>query len=362
MIPRDGAPHALGPGFPSRRVVRRIEEARRRRGLDLSGLIVLTEAATGYYRTTPVIAALAGAEAVLAVARDTSFGSREDARAQVEDLARAAGVRRTIEVRFEPARDLAGLAEVVTNLGAVRPLDRAFGDRLRAPRASVSLMFGAADARPADIDVAALRAASIPVAGVDEEAIGLFRWTGQRIAWWLTEAGLEIVGARLVVWGGGPPARHVARWLDGAGARVLATSRRPRLADLAGADALLLMDRRARLADDAPLRPDAVARAAPGAAVLEYAGEVDRRACRRAGLFVYPPEAPARGHVARTIGEILYAPVVELHAAGLKVGEVMSRARGDGLGRAACERRALADAPGERVTSAPRRRDAGRRP
>jgi hypothetical protein len=43
--------------------------------LDLSRVTVLTEAATGAYSVTPVLAALAGAQTVFAYARDSRHGS-----------------------------------------------------------------------------------------------------------------------------------------------------------------------------------------------------------------------------------------------------------------------------------------------
>lgn|GEM_PF-5393232 len=43
--------------------------------LDLGKFIVLTEAASGFYALTPLIAALAGAKAVLALTRDSRYGS-----------------------------------------------------------------------------------------------------------------------------------------------------------------------------------------------------------------------------------------------------------------------------------------------
>jgi hypothetical protein len=348
MIPRDGIAHAVGSRFPTKRVLAVIRAAIERHRLDLSGLVVLTEAATGYYRVTPVIAGLARAARVIAVARDTSFGTSSDAQHQVGDLAEAAGVASRIDFASGAARDHVGAAQVVTNLGAVRPIDAAFAARM-SPQGAVSLMFGALDARPADIDVAALRSAGIPVCGVDEERIGLFRWTGQRIAWWLTEVGLEIQGSRLAVWGDAPPARAVADWLARAGASIERIVVTPAPGQLDGLDGLVLMDREVRITPGERISPEVIAERSPGAAILEYAGLVDRARCAALDLVVYPDKSPVRGHVARTIGEILYAPVVELHTAGLRVGELMTRARAEGLDAAAAEGRARVDGPGEPV-------------
>ena len=55
------SPPAL-PGLDGRRLVRLMTAAIERCQLDLAGQVVLTEAATGAYAVTPVLAALAGAQ------------------------------------------------------------------------------------------------------------------------------------------------------------------------------------------------------------------------------------------------------------------------------------------------------------
>ena len=68
------------PGFKNK-----IEDAIDRLELDLSGKVVLTEAATGAYIVTPVIAALAGAE-VYAFTKDTRYGTVADVTKQTNEL------------------------------------------------------------------------------------------------------------------------------------------------------------------------------------------------------------------------------------------------------------------------------------
>jgi len=336
MIPVDGAPQRLDEGFPIDRVLRRIESAIKRFELDLAGRIVLTEAATGYYRVTPILAAMAGADRVIAVAKSSRFGSRQLAKKQVARLAELAGVSSRVEPTFRVARDVCHGADIITNLGSVRPIDEDFISRLGVG-AVVSLMFDARDARPADIDTAALRRAAIPLCAVDEDAIGLFRWTGQRIAWWLTELGLEIVDSRIIVWGGDPRARQCAQWLRGAGAVVERVDRTPKRSLLDKLDALVLMTPGARVTASSRVTPRILAAHGRGVAILECAGEVDREECAASNLPVYPPLPPSAGHVGRTIGEILYAPVIELHAAGLRVAQAMSDARCRGASARQCE-------------------------
>src|SRR5262245_32526397 len=107
-------------------VVREIDRAIARLQLDLSGLTVLTEAATGWFATTAVIAARAGADKVLAVGRDSEYGSSAEVESAVYELARHAECSKNIEIHFDGPLRLAPRADIVTNLGFVRPITSEF--------------------------------------------------------------------------------------------------------------------------------------------------------------------------------------------------------------------------------------------
>ena len=102
-------------------------------GLDLSGLTVITEAATGYYASTAVIAALAGARRVFSLARGTAHhGSAQEAAAATLSLAGKAGVKDRVVVieRIEDAH--LAVCDILTNTGHLRPITRAVIERLPA--------------------------------------------------------------------------------------------------------------------------------------------------------------------------------------------------------------------------------------
>src|SRR5262249_13151350 len=80
------------PGLDEKRLTRLIHRAIERCALNLGGLTVLTEAASGAYVVTPVLAALAGADRVFAITRSTRYGSVEEIRESTLALARRAGV------------------------------------------------------------------------------------------------------------------------------------------------------------------------------------------------------------------------------------------------------------------------------
>src|SRR5208283_1396101 len=134
--------------------------------LNLRGYRVLTEAATGYYAVTPVLAALAGAE-VLALARDSRYGSGTQAGFEVDRLARAAGLSNRIRVTDRITdQDIAG-ADLVTNCGHLRPLDRGFVEKMGVASV-IALMYEAWEFRARDVDLLACRERGVRVVGTNE--------------------------------------------------------------------------------------------------------------------------------------------------------------------------------------------------
>src|SRR4051794_24749641 len=102
------------------RARRLVAETVARLELDLTGLTVFTEAASGPYRWTPLLAAAAGAS-VVALALDGEHHAAADAeRATLADARRWGLAPRLRVVRAKRGEDLAA-TDVVTNTGAVRP-------------------------------------------------------------------------------------------------------------------------------------------------------------------------------------------------------------------------------------------------
>jgi uncharacterized protein YbjT (DUF2867 family) len=94
--------HASKPGFAPAHVARLAQNAVKRVALDLQDVTVLTEAAIGAYGVTAPIAALAGAKHVFAVARDSQYGTAEQAGTWTRHLASLLGVEKGISVSGAP--------------------------------------------------------------------------------------------------------------------------------------------------------------------------------------------------------------------------------------------------------------------
>jgi hypothetical protein len=312
------------PGLDPRRLVRLMHAAVRQLELDLGGRVVVTEAATGAYGVTPVLAGLAGARAVCAVAGDSRFGTAEQARAHTQRLAAAAGVEQRIAVVTD--KDDAPLedADVVTNSGHLRPLNEEAIGRMK-PGAAIPLMYEAWELRPEDVDLASCRRRGVRVAGTNERhpAVGVFPYLGSMAVKLLFDAGVAVRGSRLLVLCDNPFRDHVRQGLAAAGAHVAV---RERLSDSElgrGWDAVVVALRPADRPRVDAADAERLAEFAPGAVLLQFWGDIDRAALSLTGVPVWPADAPAPGHMGILPSGVGPEPIVRLQAGGLKVGEVL---------------------------------------
>jgi hypothetical protein len=322
----------------ARRAARTITETIRRLQLDLRGLVVLTEAGSNAFAVTPAIAAAAGARRVLAVALDSRHGRASDVRRQALEVAGHLDAGGRIE--FLDAASPAAIAEadIVTNLGFVRPIDASFVRQMKTT-AVVPLMCEAWEVRPGDVDLEACRAHGIAVAGTNEhqDLLPIFSFCGLVAVRLLLDAALEIRGQRIAILGWDAFATEIESALAALHATVIRPADRATVAvrdSIRDADVVLVADYESAtpvVADAGLLTPADVAKLAPGATVVQFAGGVDAAALATHGVQCFPgtPVEPRR--MAYTLAVLGPTPVIWLHGAGLKIGELLTRARLSGM-------------------------------
>ncbi len=329
------------------RCAKLVERAIRDFELDLDGLSVLTEAASGPFVFTPLVAALAGARTVRALTRDSHYGSALEVTTLTNELAARWGVADRVEVLV--SRDDPGIGEsdVVTNLGFVRPLDRSFLERLGGSSA-VALMFEPWEHRDADIDLAACRELDIPVLGTNEDdpRLRTFGYLPGIAAKLLLELGIEVFGSRVLLVSGGRFAAEIAEGLARMGADVepfpppLPPGDAIFAAAVSRADAMIVADHPASapvLGADAAYTSRDLLRMNPGLGFAHIAGAVDAGEIADSGIARAPERIAAAGSMSVTAGYLGPKPVIDLHAAGLRVGAALSQARRGGLDAAQAE-------------------------
>ena len=294
--------------------------------LDLTGLRVVTEAATGAYACTAVIAAMAGAAQVVCTARDTArYGRFEDAAAATLALARQAGVDGRLDIRPMIGPEVFRQCDILTNSGHLRPITAEVIDLLPA-QAVIALMFEAWEFRPADLDLAACRARSIRIAAVNERHpdVGVFPLLGPLAVRQLQDAALRVAGARIALVCDTPFAPHIVAGLQAAGVDVAAVARLQDLQPGRHDAAVIALDPQ----HNPPLEADDLAllgRAAPGGLVAQFWGDIAPEARRTSPVRIWPPEPPGKGHMGILLNALGHDPIVRLQAGGLRAAEIVRR-------------------------------------
>ncbi len=354
------------------RARRLVDRAIAEQRLDLTGLRVLTEAATGHYAYTAALAARAGAE-VVALAADSPYGSGHEVAAEVARA--AASLEVAVRCTTERSAEVVGWADIVTNTGPLRPIDARLVGWMR-PTAVVPLMWETWEWRPEELDLDACQREGVLCLGTREgpaplDFEGYLGATALRL---LFELGLEVHKTELLVVGGGlgdPVVRSLRRfgleprWVaDAPGADLPLDALSTHWVE-AGAryDAVLVAehrDPRRLLGDGGLLEADELARVQPAVRVGVISGAVDGEALRRAGIPVVPERLRPPGYMSFQPAVLGPRPVLELYAAGLRVGEVMARSRRSGMSprdsaRVALDASPAMDFPGPRAWLSPGR-------
>lgn len=313
------------PGLFVDRLSRLVHAAVDRCALDLTGASVLTEAATGPYVVTPVIAALAGAH-VVALTADSRYARVAEVCEMTAALADAVGVSDRLTVTTNRSPAVFADADVVTNSGHLRPIVGEFAAAIK-PTAVIPLMFEAWEiqAGRVDIDIDGLRARGIRLAGTNERHphIDVFSFLGPMAVAELADAGVSAHLGRIAVLCDNPFADYLASGLKGAGADVRIAAEIGELFIGPAPDALLVA---CRPTGASVLSTNDVTRIAtdwPATPVVQFWGDLDRQALDQRRVPYWPTHSPGPGHMGVLPSRTGPEPVVRLQAGGLKVAQVL---------------------------------------
>ncbi|GMO41010.1 hypothetical protein BwSF21_52360 [Bradyrhizobium ottawaense] len=295
-------------------------------GLDMSGMTVLTEAATGAYAVTPVLAAMAGAKQVYAFTKPGRHGTVTDAKRETFEIAATLDVADRIEILEKISPEVLHSVDIVTNSGHLRPLTAALIDQLRGD-AVIALMFEAWEFRREDLDIEACARRKIRVVGVNERhpAIDVFSFLGPLAVKQLHDCGLAALGNKIALLCDNDFLAPLLTGLTNLGANVetfdsvaavhpgaweafvvaLQPTDSPRIG-------------RAEAAHLAACAPD-------GAVVVQFWGDVDRAVLAANGLAVWPPQSVGQGHMGILLSEIGPEPIIRLQTGGLRAAEWVRR-------------------------------------
>ena len=309
--------------------------------LNLSGLTILTEAATGYYILTPIIAALAQADYVLALTRDSKYGQAVDIRKDTMKLAHNWDVHDKIQVIYDREDKRIGNADVITNLGFVRPIDSGFLGRLKKS-AVIPLMWETWEYRAEDIDIEECRRLNIPVLGTNEHHpdLRIFEYIGHIALKLLFEAEIEILNSRIALFGTGEFADQVYNTLKTAHADVHPifqekgknSNIEKAKNTLKQTDALIVVEHHERkqlIGAEGFITPKEISQLNKYITIIHICGNVDQDSLIKNEVRCWPKRFAPAGYMSVATDYIGPTPLIKLHTAGLKVGECLARAHRD---------------------------------
>lgn len=292
--------------------------------LNLAGRIVLTEAASGAYVVTPILAALAGAEHVYAVTGTTRYGNADDIRDETLTLAQSMGVYSRIEVVTQKTHAEVSKADIITNSGHVRPLDTETIGWMKST-AVIPLMYEAWEFRSSDIDIETCRRRGIAVAGTNERhpAVDVFSFLGPMAIKQLLDAGVAVYASRILLLCDNFFSSFIEKRLVSCGADV---DVHQQLADVprdTTYDAILVALQPHSKPVLAAVEAHTIAAGMPEAIVVQFWGDIEREHFSAAGITLWPPQAPPQGHMGILPSAIGPDPVIRLQCGGLKVAQVL---------------------------------------
>ncbi|MBK9633927.1 MAG: hypothetical protein IPO64_05220 [Bacteroidetes bacterium] len=180
--------------------------------LDLKGKVVLTEAATGAYVVTPIIAAVAGAK-VFAYTQNTRYGTIEDVKKQTIDLTSSFN-NLDIKIIDELTPEILNSADIITNSGHLRPINI---EKLKHLKKNVVIpyMFEAWEFRDEDLDLKYCKENNIKVAATNERHpdIDVFNYLGELTVKLIHEAGKCLYKNDFIIISNNDFGYHIAKTL-----------------------------------------------------------------------------------------------------------------------------------------------------
>jgi hypothetical protein len=291
--------------------------------LDLRGKSVITEAATGPFAVTASIAAMAGAS-VQAIAATSPHGTAEQAAEATLSVANACGVDTSLTI---VSREMAlyDRADIVTNLGPIRPLDHNLLGRLRSG-AVIPLMYDARETRRGEIDLAFCERQNVTVVGTNEDhpMVDVLRYSGHLVAKMLMEQQIEILRSRIAVIGDNLFTPHILNETVRLGAHVIPCRSWDELAQEPGnsLDAVIYIDYWNRTGSPENSNIGQWLLKNSGTLLIQFVGGLDTTLFKGAGWPTVPDHPIAPQRMWRTLADLGIRPVIELHAAGLKAAEM----------------------------------------
>ena len=311
--------------------------------LNLDDLTVFTEAATGNYSYTPIIAAISGAKMVYALAKDSNYGTKESICARINNISEFFKVNHKIKVIFEKKPKYIFDSDIITNSGFVRPIDKTMIDAMKKT-AVIPLMYEMFEFRPTDIDLDYCKIKNIRVLGTNESSkeLNLFYSVGFLVTKLLFECGLEVYKNKFLIIGSGIIGNSIQTFFT----RNCVESYRITFDNkecgkyvtyfndfdittlkIDEYDAIIICEHvyQNKIIGKDGFINDTIINYISDIQIIHICGNVDQNYLLHHKCNFYPKDIASFGYMTRHADYLGKIFTIELNTAGLKVGEIMAR-------------------------------------
>ena len=324
------------------KLIKRVEAL----GLNLQGKTVLTEAASGAYVVTPLLAAIAGAK-VYAFTRATRYGTVEEIFANTKKFIDECTTKKLdITLIDQLTPEIIAEADIITNSGHLRPLDK---EKLHHAKDSVviPLMYEAWEWRDADLDLDYVRQRGFKIGATNERhpEVDVFNYLGDMALKQIFDAGITPYKNKFVLICNndfGPfIAKVVSRVCDGLAVidksgnkdkynfdNVEWIGNFPEVkvpAKYKDAEAIIFtaypFDQN-WIGENTALSVKQIKAEFSDPFILRYCGDVDPKSLDCEGVRYFPAYVHS-GHMGVLPSAVGYDPIIRLQAGGLKAGEAL---------------------------------------
>lgn len=300
--------------------------------LDLSGLVVLTEAGSGPFLFTPIIASKANAKKIFVCTNDSAYGKAAEITKQCEDIFRLFNLKTDVEfILNKRPFDVAKEADIITNSAHIRPLDK---ELLSYTKSScvIPLMYEKWELRTSDIDVEYCKLRNIKIAGTWENfpTIKIFDYCEQLIIKMAFEAGYEIARNNILVWSNDHYGELAVKGFTSNGAKSVKKifSAKDLYDNVSDTDFIFFcdyLDSRKLVGENSEIKLEELKKINPSVGIVHLSGDIDNEFVKSKGFPIYPDKTGYPVRMTFTLAHLGKRPTIYLNAAGLKVGECLSR-------------------------------------
>jgi len=317
--------------------------------LDLSGLTVITECASGFYAYNTFVPILANAKKVIAVSKTTSYGTFEENKKNIEDLAEKLNIDiSNLEVVEKLEEHHLKEADIVTNSGLVRPITSDMMSKMKNTSV-IPLMWETWEFRDEDLDLSSAIENDILVLGTKETSkeIDMRGYAGVLGLAVLVYLNLEVYKTKVVLFGNEVLGNAIVETFEKNNVEYLWFVESPcnknqksykELEDykhiIKSYDVVLFAEHSYRdeiLTKEHGVTLKELSELNEEIKIGVIAGNINEQELKNSSLEYFPKKIMPVGYMSFQPYHMGAKPVIELFSAGLKIGEQMAKCRLNGM-------------------------------